>query len=390
MKIKSLPPTEAPIDIRYLQKYGIQSYDTDNLYPQNVLNIVGSSKTGSGCLERYKDFMEGDGIASTILSDMRVNRQGETLADIHGLVCDDIATFDGFAIHVNYNEEGRIVDMHNIPFENVRLCEPDEEMVVKTVAIHPDWSGRLTKNGKAVKVDKANIDFIDVFNPNPEIVKAQILREGGINHYKGQVLYVSKAGYLRYPMSVFDAVLTDMSTDEGISNLMLRNARNNFLPCGAFVHYKSQSLQDDEDMVESEDYSEDLRHLQGDTNALAIMDITVETKEEVPEFLPFTGKNIDKDFTATDDAVKEAIYSKFGQEAFLAVRLGKLGFSGTLMQEANDDYARRCIKRQRMVSKAYLAILSHWFEELGTEVTMDSLYVIPLTYAVKTIDKVNE
>lgn len=389
MKIQSLPKTDPKIDIRYLQRFGIQSYDADNLYPQNVLKIVGSSKTGSGCLDRYKDFMEGDGIRSEVLGDLKVNRQGESLSDIHGLVSDDFATFDGFAIHVNYDALGRIADMHYIPFENVRLCEPDEEGVIKKVAVHPDWTGHLSRGGKPVKVDEVNIDFIDVFNPMPEIVMAQIGRDGGINHYKGQVLYVSMSGYLRYPLSSFDAVLTDMSTDEGISNLMLRNSRNNFLPCGAFVHFTSQGRPDG-DEVDTEDYSDTLKHLQGDTNALAILDIECETREEIPEFVPFTGKNIDKDFTATDDAVKEAIYSKFGQEAFLAVRLGKLGFSGTLMAEANDDYARRCVKRQRRMSRAYLDILKHWAEPLPEEASRDSLEVLPLTYSIKTIENINE
>lgn len=389
MTIQSLPPREQPIAVRYLQKYGIQSYDSDNLYPQNVLAIVESSKTGSGCLERFKDFLEGDGLASEELAALKVNRQGETLADIHGLVSDDLATFDGFALHVNYSEEAKVVEIHHIPFENVRLMEPDEEGVVKQVAIHPDWSGHLTRNGSRVKVDEENVDYIDVFNPIPEVVSAQILRAGGVTHYKGQVLYVSKAGYLRYPLSSFNAVLTDMSTDEGVSNLMLRNARNNFLPAGAFVHLRSQEGPEEEG-VYTEDYSDALKRLQGDTNSLAILDITVETKEEIPEFIPFVGKNLDKDFTSTDDAVKEAIYSRFGQEAFLAIRLGKLGFSGTIMQEANDDYARRCVKRQKMISRAYYSVLKHWFAPLVVEPTMDALEIRPLTYATRTIEKVNE
>lgn len=395
MKINKLPKASKPIDVGYLSQLGIQSYDRDNLYPNNILKIVASSKTGSACLERYRDFMEGDGIISDTLARLIVNRQGESLSDIHALCSDDLATFDGFALHINYNEQGRVVEIHNIPFENVRLCEPDSNGVVGKIALHPDWAGNASRNGRKVRVSQDTIDYIDVFNPDPEIIAAQIEQAGGITEYKGQVLYVSSAGYLRYPLAPYDAVLTDMSTDEGISNLMLRNARNNFLPSGFFVHFKGQGTTfgdgygDDiaETEVESDGYSEDLAHLQGDTNSLAIMDITVESKDEVPQFVPFDSKNLDKDFTNTDAGVKEAIYSKFGQEAFLAVRLGKTGFGASIMQEANDDYARKCVKKQRMLTKAYWTVLGLWAERLPDLPTMDALTVQPLTYAIKTIEE---
>ena len=59
MKITSLPKPERPLDLKYLRNIGIKTYDADNLYPQNVRNIVLNSKTGNGCLERYADYIEG-------------------------------------------------------------------------------------------------------------------------------------------------------------------------------------------------------------------------------------------------------------------------------------------------------------------------------------------
>lgn len=388
MKIAKLPKAETKIEVAYISALGIQSYDRDNLYPQNVMAICQSSKTGNACLERFRDFMEGDGLASSLLSEYRVNRQGETLGDIHSLISQDLATFNGFALHVNYNAFGKISDLHWVPFENVRLEEADEEGVIKRVAIHPDWSGKSTRGGRRVKVSRETVDFLDVFNPDPEIVAAQIVDAGGITQYKGQVLYVSTAGHLRYPLAKYDSVLTDMSTDEGLSNLTLRNARNNFLPAGAFVHFRSQDP-DADGFAESE-YDAALRSLQGDTNALNILDIEVETKEEMPEFVSFAGRNIDKDFTASDASVKESIYSQFGQEAFLAVRLGKMGFSGSLMKDANDDYARRCVKLQKRITRAFYQILSQWATPLPDMINYNTLAVLPLTYSVATIDAINE
>ena len=386
MKMTKLPKAESALDLRFLKNLGIKSYDADNLYPQNVRNIVLNSKTGNGCLERYTDYLEGRGIASAPLAGFVINLDGETLADLHALVSGDLAMLDGFAIHVNYDIDGRIVSLHHIPFENVRIAEPDEEGVIRKVALHPDWSGTLTRNGKPVKISKETVDYIDVFNPDPEVVLAQILEAGGPQLFKGQVYYYSRAGHMRYPYARFHSVLSDMSTDEGLSNIMNRNVRNNFLPAGAFVRLKSQGAPysgddaDFEPQVEQEEYAEDLAALQGDTEALKLLDITVETKEEMPEFINMQGNNYDKEFTATAAEVKDCIYSAFGQEGWLSLRNGKVGFSGTLVADVERDYAKRQIKTQKVLSRCYKTLLRAWTtaQPLPAEPNDANLAIIPL------------
>ena len=366
MKLTKLPKAEPALDPRFLRNLGIKSYDADNLYPQNVRNIVLNSKTGNGCLERYTDYIEGRGIASEPLAGFVVNLDGETLADLHTQTSGDLAMLDGFAIHVNYDINGGIVSLHNVPFENVRIAEPDEDGNIRKVALHPDWTGKLTRNGKPVKIAKDTIDYLDVFNPDPAVVLAQIQEAGGPQFYKGQIYYYSTLGFLRYPYARFHAVLADMSTDEGLSNIMNRNVRNNFLPAGAFVRLKSQGAPysgddaDTEPQVEADEYAEDLAALQGDTDALKFLDITVESKDEMPEFINMQGNNYDKDFTATAAEVKDCIYAAFGQEGWLAIRNGKVGFSGTLVADVERDYAKRQVKTQSALTRCYKALLQAW------------------------------
>jgi hypothetical protein len=377
MKVTRLPKADSSLDLRFLRQLGVKSYDADNLYPQNVLSIVAASKTGYGCLSRYIDYVEGRGIASEALAAMRVNLNGETLADLHSLVSADLATFEGFAIHVNYNVDGTITDMHHVPFEHVRLTEPDAEGVIRQVALHPDWSGQLTRNGKPVRVTEKNVDYIDVFNPTPEVVLSQMLEAGGPQYYKGQILYYSREGHLQYPRAKFHSVLTDLSTDEGLSNVMLRNVRNNFLPAGVFVRLRGAG-QPVTDESQEQAYSDDLLALQGDTESVNIMEVTVGTKEEIPEFLTMRGNNYDKDFTNTSAETKDCIYSAFGQEGWLAIRNGKVGFSGTLVADVERDYAKRCIKAQKPLTRAYVSILSAWADTLPALPDMETLKVLPL------------
>lgn len=386
MKLTNLPKAEPALDPKFLKNLGIKSYDADNLYPQNLRNIVLNSKTGNGCLERYTDYIEGRGIASGPLAGFVVNLDGETLADLHTQVSSDLAMYDGFAIHVNYDINARIVSLHHVPFENARITEPDEEGNVRQVALHPDWTGRLTRNGKPVKINADSVDYIDVFNPDPEIVLAQIQKAGGPQFYKGQIYYYSSQGFMLYPYAKYHAVLADMSTDEGLSNIMNRNVRNNFLPAGAFVRLKSQGAPysgDDADLepqVDDSEYAEDLAALQGDTEALKFLDITVESKDEMPEFINMQGNNYDKDFTATAAEIKDCIYAAFGQEGWLSIRNGKVGFSGTLIADVERDYAKRQIKTQRALTRCYKTLLQVWTnaETLPAEPNDESLAILPL------------
>ena len=386
MKLTNLPKAEPALDPKFLKNLGIKSYDADNLYPQNVRNIVLNSKTGNGCLERYIDYIEGRGIASDPLAGFVVNLDGETLADLHAQVSADLGIGEGFAIHVNYDIDGGIVSLHHIPFENARIVEPDEEGYIRKVALHPDWSGKLTRNGKQVKITKDTVDYLDVFNPDPEIVLAQIQEAGGPQFYKGQVLYYSRLGYLIYPYARFHAVLPDMSTDEGLSNIMNRNVRNNFLPAGAFVRLKSQGspysgdASEEQPQVEEADYAEDLAALQGDMEALKMLDISVESKDEMPEFINMQGNNYDKEFTVTAAEVKDCIYAAFGQEGWLAIRNGKVGFSGTLIEDVERDYAKRQIKTQKALTRCYARLLQAWTtsQPLPAEPNETNLAIRPL------------
>ena len=397
--IKMAKKSRRKIDNLYLSTLGIKSYDADNLYPQNVRKIVLNSKTGSGCMSRYISFLEGNGITNPVLSAMKVNRNGQTLDAIHSLCAADLGFHGGFALQVNYNLLCQIVEINHVPFENVRLAEPDSEGNVSEVYIHPDWSGRMTLNGKVVQVNKDNCDIVKVFNPKPEVVAAQIIAAGGVEHYKGQVYYYSRDGYMTYPLSKCDAVLRDMSTDEGLTNVSHRNVRNNFLPAGMLSHFRQNTPIKPDDHIEGEpkeemvDYFDMVKGLMTDENCCKVAEVTIEDENEVPKFTEFQAHNYDKDFTVTADSVMEAIYAAFDQDVFLCIRKGKLGFSGDVINDAENYYARCVRKEQRSLTTAYMDILSHWGNidsPLLVEPTFDALTIESQVESVKAITNTNQ
>ena len=181
MRVKDLKKKSSNrVDVSYLRQFGIQGFGDDNLYPQTLRNIIAASSTGSECAERYANFIEGNGFKDIRFSEYVVNRKGDTVDDIHALVCPDVGDFDGMSLHINYNIFGEICELNYVPFENCRLLEEDSNGYVAKIAVHPDWSGKKTRAGKPLQVKKENIDFIDVFNPRKEVVLSQIEAAGGI------------------------------------------------------------------------------------------------------------------------------------------------------------------------------------------------------------------
>ena len=368
------------VDISYIHTLGIQSYGDDNLYPQVLRNIIAASPTGTECANRLADFIEGNGFREVNFSEYVVNRRGDTTDDIHALVCKDVADYKGLSLHLNYNMFGEICELNFVPFENCRLFGEDENGYISKIAVHPDWTGKKIRKGKAILVKKENIDFIDVFNPRKEVVLAQIEAAGGIEYYKGQILWLSMDGNYVYPTGKADSVVTEMCTDEGLSNVKYRNVCCNFLPSGMMITKKGASIDTNDDKSnknEDTGFSDTLVQLQGDTNSVKILEVEITTEEEKPEFIPLKSNNYDKEFTVTDASTVERIYSSYGQEPWYCIRIGKVGFSVDILEDAFEYYNSIVSKQQRMIERAFQKIFENWYEEVNPS---NDFSVQPLKY----------
>ena len=94
-------------------------------------------------------------------------------------------------------------------------------------------------------------------------------------------------------------------------------------------------------------------------------------------FRSISPKNYDKEFTVTDASVVERIYSAFGQEPWYCIRIGKVGFSGDILEDAFEYYNSIVSKQQRMIERAFQKIFAHWYEPLNPS---NDFSVQPLKY----------
>lgn len=364
--------SEARVMVNYWTGLNIQSYGVNNLYPEDFRQVVLGSSIATECVERLSEFIEGNGIYDEKLAELTVNHLGDTMDDITQMIAQDLALWKGFALHLNYNVHGQITEIQYVPFEHCRLEETNDQGKVEHIVLHPDWTGRKTIGGNPYPVDEEHIKRIDVFNPDPAEVKKQIRKAGGINSYKGQVLWCSMAGRDLYPLGVGDRCATEMSTDEGLSNVKHRNVRNNFLPAAMIITKQGSATDYAEDndieveeaekelKEQQKEFSSALEDLQGDYNVGKFIEVTVADDEEIPEIKPFEIKNYDKDFAVTEASVVSRIYSSFGQEVFYCIKVGKGGFGIDMLSAAFANYNSVVAKYQRFISRAYKRIFEYY------------------------------
>lgn len=373
MQISRVKP-EKRYDKKKYTSYGIQGFGDKNDYPQRVIELVQASTTGSACLRVYSKFILGKGFKDTKTYQLRANDL-QTLDGILELVAADYAKHGAFSIHVNYNANYQIVNIHHIPVENVRLGLPNEDNKITTVAIHPDWGQRNTQI-RAFKT--ADIDTIDLYCPDPAVIDAQVAKAEGWDKWKGQVLYYSNNGPSTYGLPIFDSALVDMNTEEAVSDITNRNAANGFIPAAMMVEIKNNRLTPvyDEDGNEVEQEDEDdtfeaIKEFQGSRNACKIMHITVDSKEEVPEIKQLTGTNYDKEYQVSRNAVKDSIGRAFNQPPVLRAEQTAQGFSTDVMNQAYDFYNSFTQPERLVLERIFTEIFAHWDEPLTLDFEID-------------------
>lgn len=363
-------------DLRNDRGLGVQSYGEYNDYPQQLIEIVNASGTGKSCVNTYAKFISGKGFEDKDFYKKIVNRFGHTNDYICDQISKDFAAFGGFAIHVNYNANYKICEIQHIPFEQARFkaLDPDSGFFDK-IALHNDWGKRFLNLRKWKKDD---IQFIDFFNPDPEEIKLQIDAAGGWANYKGQILYYSNEGERVYPLPVFDAVLTDMNTEEGISNVSNRNARNNFLSAGMLINYSNTNTAAEEKTEDEGQLESTIKGFQGDEKAGKIMYVELEDGDTKPEFVSFKGTNYDKEFNVTLASSQANIGKAFNQPPILRAENVGANFGADLMLNAYNYYNSVTENERLVIERAFTTIFKNWFE-----LTDNNYSVIPLSYDVE-------
>lgn len=382
--------TEQRVESVNSQNLGIQTYGEQNDYPQRLSEIVAASFTGNKCVKIYSKFIAGRGFACPAFNKCVINSKEHTVSELLKSVADDFARFGGFAIHINYNALFEIVSACHIPFEWLRFEKLDEHFKFSKLKMHPDWGKRYSR---LRKFDIKDIETFDFFNPDPEQIQREVDAAGGWSGYKGQILYYSSCGDKVYPTPIYEAVVTNMSVEEGLSNISYRNVRHNFLPAGMLIDFDNTSNSEEQE----ENVKEELKVFQGDHNAGQIMYVQVENQELEPKFVPFQGKNYDKEFSNAEEITPQIIGGAFLQPPILRAEDVGASFGAELMQNAYNFYNTITEDERDTIAEQFRKIFDLWHNKAvianNDYVILPKIYNVNATLAERlgnAIDKVLE
>ena len=308
------------IVVRVNKTQGILNYDIDNSYPQRMLAAVANSGIATTCIRWYRKFIEGHGFVDEQFASAVINRKGMTMNQLLYLQALNYARLQGFAFHVNYDANFQIAEVNYQPFQDCRLTVPDSEEYVGKIAVYRDWA-RLTGRN----INKRDINLIDVFNSDPEVIQAQVERVGSLQQYKGQILWVS-AEYNAYPLAIYDSVLEDIETDSGVKIFKNRGVIKGFKAQHLFV-YKGKFEND----TDREQFDEKIEEFTGAENSSTMLVVEAEKEEEIPEIKEIKAPRNDKLFEHTEKSIEENIRQQFLiPEVFIRSTPGKLGQDNSL------------------------------------------------------------
>jgi len=316
---------------------GIINYDVDNAYVNRIIDIVNSSGTATLCTSILGKFIYGGGFANEALSALKINSSKLTTNKLLFKAGKSLSKFNGFAIHVNYNALFQKTSFSYVPFENVRFTDSDEKNEHKNMlAIYDDW-----QKIKSSRINKKDIDFINFYNPDPEVIAEEVEAAGGWGAYKGQVIYVTTDG-VEYPLAPSDSVLEDVQTDAHAKTFKNRNITTNFM---ASYFVRTAMFEGDEADTERQDFIDTLTTFQGQDEASKFM--LIEEEGEEPAFVleKVDIQDIDKLYEFTEESVRNNIIRNYLIPSVLLVaQAGKLGSSSEIKDatafynEVTEDY----------------------------------------------------
>ena len=352
----------------YNKGVSVYSNDIDNAYPERMDRLINNSVTAKSAASIMVQYLLGKGYgpdADTVI----INKSKRLrLIDFADDVADDIVKQRGVFIHVNYNALYQISDMSVLPFEWCRIGKKDSTDYNGKIAVYKnDWA----------KPKKADIQAIDVYNPNKKIIDAQVEAAGGWEKYKGQVLFVNMDTKLFYPLSRIDSVAEDCDSEAQAATYKNRLLRKGFFGNTLVVTrplvgegLAGDALREAEN--ERTSFQKAIKDSLGATNAGGVlcleMDFAGEKLEDAILIKQIESKIDDKLFDYTESSVRENILVAFNNLPSGLMKTNDsamFGNSGEAIKEMKRTYWENTTKERNLLTITLNTLLSKTADHTG-------------------------
>lgn len=355
-RIHNLPDAEPRLVIVDGDKLGIKSYGEDNGYPQRMLNLYNASGSAKNCAEICANYIIGKGFEDKTFYKAKINKKGLTPDKLIRVLAADKSKLRGVAIHINYNALYQKESAFFVPFENCRIGVGDFK---GKIGIKKDWYSSK-KGGGRKKID--DIDFIDVYDPRPEVIEAQVLAAGGWDNYKGQIIWLSE-DFETYPLATIDPVLNDVQAEIESGFTRKNNLKNNFQLKTIWVE-KGQV----ETQREEEEVVEGIRDFMGsDGKPVTVVFSKDPEGKDVPELKNVAVAVNDKLFEYTDNKSVKAIYQSFQQPAILHSDYnGTNGYNEGQLPQSMAYYNSLTEQDRIFFEELFTEVFENWHEPINS------------------------
>lgn len=268
----------------------IINYGENNLYPQEIAELIYASKTASAAVEKMTENIVCEGFKDKDFAE-KTNDNGYNMNDILEATANDVARFKGWAWIVQYGirPEGYVpVNVYPVPFEYVRAELNDNYLKdphVKTWRVFNNWDRQSSKATNAAQNSTSYPTF------DPDNFAEEVEECGGIEHHKGQLLYVNLGTTKPYPLSTFHAVRNEMGAEDKNGRYVNRTLGRGFHMCSIVSHgdFETEAAQ--------EEFRNTLSEMMGSENAGSVLTVRDENVATNKPFIKVDqlGSPIDKD-----------------------------------------------------------------------------------------------
>lgn len=256
------------LNLQPRQSEGVVSYDSDNLYPQRLNDLIDASKTATACCEKAQENIICEGFLNEEFANI-TNGHGMDMNDVLEFIASDIPRFRGYALIVQYGGDYKPRAVYPVPFGYVRAVLNEDYItnsVVRKWLVFNNWDRERIKSTNVFETGKIYPTF------NPDNFALECEEYGGIENHPGQLYYANLSTRAPYPISPFHAVQSEMAAEHGnalyVENVLTRG----FHACSIVSH---GDFETDQEQDAFRDAIRDMMGVEGSGAVLAVRDTAV-------------------------------------------------------------------------------------------------------------------
>lgn len=343
------------------KQLGVIFHGEDNLYPVLVENLIKSSPTTKQCCETYESFLGGSGFVAEMIEEATDNLlESRSPEDLLYEVTPELSAHQEVWIHIGYNAAFEKTEHTVIPGEFCRKGKADDDNYSGKIIMNPDgWDRRA---------DKKKIQVFDAYNPLPEVIQEQVERDGGWEHYKGQILHFKLSNNKgSYAESLVENCYKSSDTEANLELHYNRLVRKGFKDAWVVRHKKFDS------QPKQTSFEQNLQQVYGNENTGGILLVEDEFNSELKETSKFQ-------FDFLKDETKSDKYKHFEEAAANYIRkafknvpktivdavAGKLGnTSGDDLRAAESLYNKATAKDRARIERLFSELYRNYHIDIN-------------------------